>query len=370
MEKKQHISLKLLTSLKEHIGIIWTISWSISGNFLISIGVDSSLIIWGPIKNLVSRNMYRKSIGEINYFKSWKKIYKIELFQRLRTFRGLGRKINSNYFSISDFQNNSYMIEASFFKCLKTCLVAIKHCIKEHSSEIKSCQFSSDEIVYASGGRDRSIWFWKNYKNEKINCDFILKNRDSDIKNIKWNPVYLELISCTYEGVFVIIIYENEEKLTFEHKVCNSTILNFFFEATGQKIISGNTAGELLLINLVTIKDFMTLKKKRYPELLTIFFSNNGTISSLAQSDKHFIFSFGNIQGNINMVKNKKLTKKLDLKKNKTANIELYFKLKPFVLAPHIHFGKINAISWHPIFDNIFASSGDDSTINICRLEG
>lgn len=70
------------------------------------------------------------------------------------------------------------------------------------------------------------------------------------------------------------------------------------------------------------------------------------------------------------MVKNKKLTKKLDLKKNKTANIELYFKLKPFVLAPHIHFGKINAISWHPIFDNIFASSGDDSTINICRLEG
>ena len=90
----------------------------------------------------------------------------------------------------------------------------------------------------------------------------------------------------------------------------------------------------------------------------------------MAQSDKHFIFSFGNVQGNVNIVKNKKLTKKLNCKKNKTVHIELNGKLKPFVLAPHIHFGKINAISWHPIFDNIFASSGDDSIINICRLEG
>ena len=370
MEKQKPHSLKLLTSLKEHVGIIWSISWSISGDFLISTGVDSSLVIWGPIRNPVRRNIYGKSSGEINYFKLWRKLYKLKLFQGLRTFRNLGRKINSNYFSISDFQNSSYMIETFFFKCSKICPVEIKHCIKEHSSEIKSCQFSSDEIVYASGGRDRSIWFWKNYGDEKINCDYILKNRDSDIKNIKWNPLYLELISCTYEGVFVIVIYEKEERIVFEYKICSSTILNFFMEATGQKIVSGSTTGELIFINLATIEDPATLKKKRCPEILTIFFSDNGIIPSVAQSDKHFIISFGNVGGNINIVKDKKLAKKLDLKKNRTAHIELQCKIKPFVSVPYIHFGKINTIIWHPIFDNIIASSGDDSIINICRLVG
>lgn len=369
MKKSKNACFILITSLKEHTGIIWSILWSISGDFLTSIGVDSSLIIWGPSKNSIVRNFQEKSIEEVSYFKLWKKIYKLEMFQLLRTFRGLGRKINSNYFSVSDFQNKSYLIEASFFKCLKICSLEIKHCIKGHSSEIKSCQFSSNEILFASCGRDRSIWFWKNQNKEKINCDFILKNLESDIKCIKWNPVYPEIAGCSYNGILVIMSYENEEKIIFENRICTASILHSFFESNGKRIFLVNSAGELILIDLIFAKDSMTLKKKKYNKITTIFFSNNTIASSLAISEKHYIILMTNFHGNITIMKNKKLTQKLDLKKNKISHVEFDYNLKPFLSAPQIHFGKVNLVNWHPIFDNIFASCGDDSIINICKFE-
>jgi WD40 repeat protein len=369
MKKRKYPSIKLITSLKEHTGIVWSILWSISGDFLTSIGVDSSLIIWGPSKNSIARNFYEKSIEEVIYFRLWKKIFKLEMFQLLRTFRGLGRKINSNYFSVSDFKNKSYLIEVSFFKCLKICSLEIKHCIKGHSSEIKSCHFSSNEILFASCGRDRSIWFWKNQNKEKINCDFILKNLESDIKCIKWNPVYPEITGCSYDGILVIISYEKEEKMIFENRICTASILNSFFESTGKRIFLVNTVGELILIDLIFAKDSMTLKKKKSNEITTIFFFNNTIVSSLAISDKHYIISITNFQGNITIMKNKKLTQKFDSKKNKISHVELDYNLKPFLSTPQIHFGKINLVNWHPIFDNIFASCGDDSIINVCKFE-
>jgi WD40 repeat protein len=369
MKRKKNYSYKLITSLKEHTGIVWSILWSISGDFLTSIGVDSSLIIWGPSKNSIVRNFYEKSIEEVTYFRLWKKIYKLEMLRLLRTFRGLGRKINSNYFSVSDFQNKSYLIEVSFFKCLKICSIEIKHCIKGHSSEIKSCQFSSDEILFASCGRDRSIWFWKNQNKEKINCDFILKNRESDIKCIKWNPVYPEITGCSYDGMFFIISYEKEEKMIFENRICTASILQSFFDVSGKSIFLVNTAGDLILIDLIFSKDSKTLNKKKYNEIRTIFFSNNTITSSLAISCKHYIISMTNFHGNITIIKNKKLTQKFDLKKKKISHVEFDYNLKPFLTTPQIHFGKINLVTWHPIFDNIFASSGDDSIINICKFE-
>jgi len=99
------------------------------------------------------------------------------------------------------------------------------------------------------------------------------------------------------------------------------------------------------------------------------FFSNNTITSSLAISCKHYIISMTNFHGNITIIKNKKLTQKFDLKKKKISHVEFDYNLKPFLTTPQIHFGKINLVTWHPIFDNIFASSGDDSIINICKFE-
>jgi len=128
--------LKLLASLKGHCGAIWSILWGISGNYLISIGVDSSLIIWGPHEIFFPMQMYKKSSGEITYFNSWVKIYQIKISKVLRTFRCLTKKVNSNYFSISDFMGNSYLWDIIFLKCSKICIVEIKHTLRGHSSEM------------------------------------------------------------------------------------------------------------------------------------------------------------------------------------------------------------------------------------------
>jgi len=153
--------LKLLLTLKGHRGAIWSILWGVSGNYLISVGVDSSLVIWGPSEIFFPVNMYKKSVGEITYFNSWAKLYQLKMSKVLRTFRSLAKKVNSNYFSISDFLGNSYLWGIIFLKCFKICIVEINHNLKGHSSEIKGCDFSSSENVFSSCGRDRNIWVWK-----------------------------------------------------------------------------------------------------------------------------------------------------------------------------------------------------------------
>ena len=92
------VTLKLLSSLKGHNGVIWSIIWGMSGNFLLSIGVDSILTIWGPNENNIREKFYKKSYRETSYFKSWCKIYQVKTSKNLRTFRGLARKKKFEFF--------------------------------------------------------------------------------------------------------------------------------------------------------------------------------------------------------------------------------------------------------------------------------
>ena len=361
--------IRLIKSLKGHIGIIWSVLWSFSGNFLVSIGVDASLNIWGPSEKTIPGKYYKKSLIEILYFKSWRRLYVIKISKFLRTFRGLSKKINSNFFSISDFHGYSYLLEITFLKCYKICILEIKHIIKGHLSEIKDCCFSVKQNFFASCGRDKSVWIWKNNFKRKIECDHIFKENNGDIKCLTWNPIFEEIVSSTYEGFLGLFKYQADNG-SLNFKISNSTIWIMSFDRLGKELIIGNGIGELTYLNFHLKDDRgLTVKTNLEKETILIFFFSCYTIHSLNMSNKNFLHSIGNSIGLMNLAKNQKFMKKMKMKKNWSFERENCFFLNINAHLSSFHFGKINKIIWHPIFGNIFLSCGDDASLNIWKIE-
>lgn len=359
----------LLTILKGHVSTIWSIIWGISGNYLISSGVDSSLIIWGPCENFKLENTYTRSFGEISYFKSWCKIYHLKISKNLRTFRSLAKKINSNYFSISDFLGNSYLLEIVFLKYSNCCLIEIKHILRGHLSEIKGSDFSYNEHFFSSCGRDRSILLWK----KNLDCDSFFKKSKSDVKCVKWNPSYMEIAFSNYDGNLLFILFQKKKKKIFEIKISNSVIWNIFYEKFGKELIIGNGIGEIFFLDLNS-ESFLDIKKKtklnriHYGNLKNLVFLNYDSIQYTSQSERNYLFLNGSSNGTVILTKNqitiksKKFTKNgIYLKKN-----NFFFRILSLIV--NSHYGKINSIIWHPFFENVFVSCGDDSNLNIWRV--
>lgn len=362
--------IKLISTLEEHNSIIWSITWGMSGNFLVSIGIDSSLVVWGPIGNIIQKKFYKKNFGEALYFKSWNKLHQLKLSQILRTFRYLSRKINSNYFSVSDFQGNMYLLSVVFIKCYKICLVEIKHILKGHSSELKGCDFSFDENLLASCGRDRTIRIWKNRFKKKIECEFIFKENKSDVKSVKWNPCFKELIASTYEGDIRLIVF-NENPINIRIKISKSVIWSLSFDGIGREVLLGNGIGELIMLQINSLKPCYSFDKRierEFQKLLMIFFFGLDTLNSITLSTKNYFFASGSSSGMVGLAKKQKIFKKWKFSKNKIVKRKLDVVLTPISILSNFHFGKVNAIIWHPIFDNIFLSCGDDSFLNIWRV--
>jgi len=358
--------IRLIKTLNGHTGIVWSVVWSFFGNLLISTGVDSSLNIWGPSENIFYKKSYKKSLAEILYFKSWRLLYVIKISKSQRTFRSLAKKLNSNFFSVSDFHGYSYLLDISFSKCFRICVLEIKHNIKGHLSEIKDCCFSTNQNSFASCGRDKNIWIWKNIFKKKIECAIILKENQSDIKCIQWNPIYEEIISSTYDGVLGLYIYWGEGgSITF--KISNSTIWIISFDRLGKELTSGNAMGELICLNFHL--DNTKKKEEWEKETVILFFFSFCSIHSINQSNKNYIRSIGNSIGLVNLAKNQKIMKKFDREKNWIFKGKNNFYLFIYIHVSTFHFGKINNIIWHPIFGNIFLSCGDDSIINIWKIE-
>jgi WD40 repeat protein len=361
------VSINLVTTLTGHKGAVWSIVWSISGNFLISVSVDSSLIIWGPFRSFFHKKFQKKSFKEIQYFKFWHKIYQMKISKNSKTFRKLDKKINSNFFSISDFKGYSYLWEIKFPKCNNICIAEIKHILKGSSTEIKGCNFSYDENFFASCGRDKNIWIWKNNFKKKIDCDFIFKENKSDIKCVKWSPTKSEIVSSTYEGNLLLILYEKNNPISTEIKLSNSPIWSIDFSDTGENIIIGNGAGEIFWLRLIR-KNSFSMERNVISRSLTINFSSLDSINFLSKSEKNHLYSTGNSIGVANILKSQKIARKSKFSRYKIFRGENFFLINSLFLVNSFHFGKINSILWHPVFDNIFVSSGDDSVLNIWRV--
>ena len=364
--------LKLLLTLKGHRGAIWSILWGVSGNYLISVGVDSSLVIWGPSEIFFPVNMYKKSVGEITYFNSWAKLYQLKMSKVLRTFRSLAKKVNSNYFSISDFLGNSYLWGIIFLKCFKICIVEINHNLKGHSSEIKGCDFSSSENVFSSCGRDRNIWVWKKGFEKTIECSSVLKKSDSDIKCIKWNPRYTEIASGVYGGNLILIIFEKKKKKITELNISNSVIWNIIYDKLGKNLILGNGTGEIFFLNSIVkntsyLDTKMSLNRKYFPVLFNLVFLSCNSIQNNSRCGRNFLFAVADSNGSINLTKNQKIIR-CKKKKNQICEKKNVLFLKILSLFSNSHYGKINTILWHPFFENVFVSCGDDSNLSIWRI--
>ena len=323
------VVLELLKTLRGHTGAIWSILWSFSGNFIISAGVDSSFIFWGPNNKLIEKKIYSKFLNEKFYFKSWHKIYRLKIFQRVRTFRSLAKKINSNYFSVSDFKGQSYLWEIVFIKCDKICLPEIKHVLRGPFSEVKTSSFSFDEVLFSSGGRDKSIWIWKNNFRKKIECDFILNENKSDIKCLKWNPFTREIVNATYEGSLLFTLYAKHASKTIEVKNSNSTVWSLFFDETGKKLFYGNGFGEVVWVNLInrsicTSKKKSKIKKILHIEILGFFLISIDCIHSIVQARKNSLYLIGNSFGVLDIIKRQRIMKKAAVKK-----FEIFKKKRP-----------------------------------------
>jgi WD40 repeat protein len=140
----------------------------------------------------------------------------------------------------------------------------------------------------------------------------------------------------------------------------------------GKELIIGDGIGELIWVNLNLLSFFNFIKKRKkkktWQELLLIFFFNNESLQSLSISNKNGLCLLGNSNGLINMIKIQKIIKQSEYSKYGFFLNNGSFLLKNFLFISNLHFGKINSIVWHPIFENVLVSCGDDSHINIWRI--
>jgi WD40 repeat protein len=342
-----------LKTLNKHKATIWSITWSSFGELLFSCGADGKIFIWGPVLHLYHRNLNLKINFEKLKFSKWNNLCKFESFLYFKTYRNITCLFNSTELCACSFSGVSILCKISFFFEKKSITIKKQYLFIGPLSEIKNCTYSPDKNYICISSRNKTVWVWeKNFKNN-YNCFTIIRQNDSDIKCLKWYPKHKYLISSSYNGI--IKFYKKKKKNLF-HKglisLSNTTIWNINFNENGQEFYFCTNQGE--------IYGFLKQKKLYFYFILSIisvtfFFYSNHTSSIIYSSNEQ---SLNILFRSKFLIKEKKLQFLI-------GGVSKFFRIKIKNSLIYSQIGDINSLAWHPNNNNLIASCGDDSSINI-----
>jgi len=143
--------LKLLDSIQEHTGIIWSLAWNPKGNLLASCGQDKTVNIYHVLDG--NRKVVDKLSNTLQQL-SLAIIAKIEHSHK-RTIRDIAWSPCGNFLALASFDATVSIWEMKSkkkFECITT--------VEGHESEVKSVSWSPSGEYLATCGRDKQVMIW------------------------------------------------------------------------------------------------------------------------------------------------------------------------------------------------------------------
>mmetsp|Transcript_17784 Transcript_17784/g.42981 ORF Transcript_17784/g.42981 Transcript_17784/m.42981 type:complete len:371 (-) Transcript_17784:411-1523(-) len=359
---------RILKSFKISESTIWSIEWSNAGNFLFSSGSNGIISIWGPVLKTSHQTKNFKSNYDQKFFNGWKLLGKFNTLLINKTFRSIGISKNVNNLSVSNFSGELLLCNLENYISKKIFSIKITSRLIGHSAEIKNSSFSLDGGLLSTCGRDKTILIWEKNHLRNFQCLFVIDNHESDIKRIIWHQSKEYIFSSTYNGfIRAIGVYSNEWR----------NCLKFTFDSSIIWSIDLNSQGEFILV-LTEDASFFFCPIFRLSQIKTYILQNMKKFSIILFENESFVtfkFSlinatliFGSTTGALNILKKQKnfsSFSKNNIRYGKILQDKNFYWLKNEIFLPNSSPESILSVIWHPLNENILASTGKNSKILI-----
>lgn len=343
---------------------VWSLVWSNLGNFLISCNSDGKYFLWGKRSSMILGYSKKKIEIEKKIFQKWNCLEFSQNKKRKTTIRACDYSFNFYEISMCSFEGIFFTTKIFFSRSDGVFFTNESPSFFFGKSEIKACEFSPDSLYFAASTRNKNLWVWKKKLSNSYEPFFIFGNHESDVKQTRWHPYFGFIITSTYEGVVRVINKKNKEMLLNSSiRFSSFCILGLNISESGDKVILCTGKGEIICIPFY--KNFFSQPKKKIKGGLLFFSFTRNTIQCQALSKINSVLSFSGDDDSLQILKVTKIwsinrNKKLFYKSSKKDSI-----LEIQSSISRAHCGFINCVAWHPRYNNLFASCGDDAVVSI-----
>lgn len=329
--------LELLTTLRGHAGIVWSLTWSPSG-FLASCGADKSIRLWqvNPKDNIYTVI----TVFDNNTF--------------LRATRDLSFSTDGRSLCVASFDATATVLELLGGKSPRFDAVV---CLEGHDSEVKSVAYSSSGGLLATCSRDRSVWIWEVGLDFEYDCIAVLNGHTADVKSVAWHPDCELLVSCSYDETMRVWVEDEDDWFCSEVLSAHTgTVWDVSFDGTAMASVSSDESAIVWRREVVgTVPAFRVAARV----------DNLHPNGALCVDWKTHIAS-GGADDSICVLRQKQNENSNDKETDKaTTNLREIWEIA--ARRQRAHKGDVNRVSWSPVHENILASCGDDGLVRIWR---
>jgi WD40 repeat protein len=350
--------------LKLHKASIWAVKWSSFGDFIVSCGIDGTILIWGFFLKIISNELQNRQQIEKWFLKNWNYITFIKSFYFQGSHRRINWNENDNNFCVSSFSSQAFFCKIFFFFSFKTINIIEQFNLEGFSSEIKDCDFSRNEEKIIFSTRDKTIWFWERIMIHKFQCFLILQGHESDIKKILWHPRFSFLISISYEGFIRFFQKKNQETLIYNFwHFSNFSFLDLNFNLDGNTSNYCSAQGDFIILSNLFFHSLEPIKSKKKKSICFFFFDKLSFFTMHFSKSNAFFLISGN-EEILHLIKQSKIKSKKKKKKYLFTGIKQNFCLIIKKSLYRFHFGYLNNCSWHPKNENVFVTCGEEGDVN------
>lgn len=366
-------SLKLVASLRGHVGVVWSISWSPRG-LLASCGVDRSVRVWHATSNTASSA-------------EWACVAVFDNGTFLRAVRDVSWSVDGRSLAVAGFDATAFVLELMGGKKPK---LEAAVSLEGHDSEVKGVGYSSSGGLLATCSRDRSVWIWEVGLDFDYDCIAVLNGHAADVKMVIWHPSLEMLASCSYDGTVRIWVEDADDWFCSETLAAHdSTVWSAAFDADGRRLATVSADASLVLWEREDPPRSVIGANACFKVLARAQHLHDGAIYSVDWNKTNGLIATGGGDDSIRILRpaDPMGAKHDSEKENLSASAsvssgqpgrpgetlqsgEIVMPVSSegcVIMATEMraHSGDVNRVAWHPTESSVLASCGDDGLVRI-----